>query len=221
MSAVTHTTAKDQVKATACEQITVANDPVEFYHSLPDLDHALLSISKINFETLLDKVSTLLAPYGDKYGLSLLHRHFSLEEGEIMVESGNIMKPIIPAKEVKLYEKRWDRNGKPYEYSTEQQEPVPSELLKDFRKIVPEFTSLGIYSRKGDDETIQWMEYTDVDDRTHINRPRNKDSEDAPQTAWYSKDGAPLTRGCGGTCVKNTLRSGKVRSHTKIAHKKK
>ncbi|WWD05231.1 hypothetical protein V865_003304 [Kwoniella europaea PYCC6329] len=193
-------------------------DPVAFYQSLPDLEHAVLTLSTVDFDKLLEKVTDLLRPYGDKYGLCLLHRHFPLFKDEIMVESGNVMQPTLKTGDGQFYEKRWDRFGRAYEYSVGEQEIIPVQLLQDFREIVPKSTSLGIYSRKGDDETVQWMEYTDPEFRTHTNRPRTEESDDAPQTACYSKDGQPLTRGCGGTCRKNNVRSGTVVTHTVIEH---
>ncbi|WVW85054.1 hypothetical protein I302_107090 [Kwoniella bestiolae CBS 10118] len=187
----------------------------ELYNSLPSLEAALNSLKRVNFDEFLADVSDLLAPYGDGFGLSLIHRHFDLLTDEMMVENGDTMKPVFASAQdyVKVCEKRWDREGRAYEYSIEEQNPVPSKLLEDFRRVVPADASLGLYSRRGDDESVQWVEFTNDDQRCHWLVPRTEEIEGAPQTAWYSKDGRPLTRGCGSTCVSNGKKGGVIKKN--------
>ncbi|WVW85053.1 hypothetical protein I302_107089 [Kwoniella bestiolae CBS 10118] len=208
----------DKAKTIDMQKTNIVNDPAAFYLTLPDLEEAIKSLLTVNFDDVLAKVTDLLVPYEDKFGLSLVHRHFPIFPNELMVEDGPVMKPFAKDANTEFFEKRWDRYGRPYEYSTTRQAPIPEKLLRDFQALIPDSTYLGLYSRVGDDETQQWMETTHPDKRLHLNVPKTDEYADAPETAWYSKDGAPLTRGCGSICVPSKTIRGTTFNHVKHTH---
>lgn len=189
------------------------------YEALPSLQAATNTLESFDFDKVRDSVGELLLPYGEQYGMCLIHRHFSLNEDEVMADDGLVMKPhTLNSKE--FYPKRWDRNGNVYEFSTVPQHDISAALLEAFRAIVPENASLGLYSRQGDDEdqNTPLVEECQVSDRSHHLVPRQPEHDGALETAWYTVQGQPIMRGCGKTCRQKTTRQGVAYGHETTWH---
>lgn len=184
------------------------------YNSLPSVEVANAALP-FDFDATLAKVEHVFRPHGTKFGLCLTHRHFALQEGEIMVENANdVMKP--EAISTTAYAKRWTRDGTPYEYSAEPQNEVSAELLRAFKQVVPAGSFLGIYSRAGDDETSSALvEVCNENDRSHYRESRpSVDESDLVYTSWFSPEaGRPMMRGS--VCIRITV-NGADKTHISV-----
>ncbi|KAL1413844.1 hypothetical protein Q8F55_001628 [Vanrija albida] len=161
-----------------------------YYSALPTVDQAHESLSRVQFDAIKSKVGKLLLPYGDAFGMCLVHHHFDLFEGEVMAEGKDgVCKPHLKSSGETFYPKRYDRNGKAYEFSTLAQEGIPDMLFEAFRAIVPEEAHLGLYSRQGDDEDADVVEVTSGGDKERVHRlvPRapEHDNEIIMTTSWF------------------------------------
>lgn len=90
-----------------------------YYATLPTVDQAARTVQELDdFDSLLRDVGELLRPYGDSLGMCLLHHHFKLEDNEIMVDGVNgVAQPREIGQLPKVFPKRFDRNGKAYEFA--------------------------------------------------------------------------------------------------------
>ena len=70
----------------------MATDPV-IYNTLPTLEEADKRF--VERQKMLVTISSLLASYGNKFGLCLVHTHCTLTAGEIMLANGNISGPAL------------------------------------------------------------------------------------------------------------------------------
>ena len=100
------------------------------YNSLPSVDDADKKF--INRDQIFSKIAPLLAAYDNKFGLCLVHRHCSLEDGEIMVATGNVTQP---ERNVECYPERWLATGEPYEFNRTPRPSPPRELFEEFQKM--------------------------------------------------------------------------------------
>ena len=107
------------------------DDHVQLYNSLPSLQESQARFR--NRQEIFEKLSPLLSRFSNKYGVCLVHRHCTLEEGEKMVATGGISSP---QRDAKCHPLRWLATGEPFEFTTEVTEPPPRELLESFRQIV-------------------------------------------------------------------------------------
>ena len=96
---------------------------VDTYNRLPYIWDAAgvfanqLKSSNLTMETLLQKLEPLFSKGDDagKYGIWILHRHFSLQAGERMVETGDTTEPTI-ADSPCIVAERWNAEGRALEY---------------------------------------------------------------------------------------------------------
>lgn len=157
------------------------------YNGLPSVEDATTALPPDLEWRVLVEVEKILRQHSSKFGLCLTHRHFSLEEGELMVEdTEGIMKPRLAEPNVMFYPKRWIQNGIPYEFSTQPQLLIPDNLWHKFQQLIPRDSFLGLYSPEGgpsDEERL--VEFCDPITRTHYRKrdPRATDAE-LICTAW-------------------------------------
>lgn len=110
------------------------------YNSLPSIGDADKKF--VNRSQIFSKLSPLLAAHENKFGVCLVHRHCSLEEGEMMVATGNISQP---ERNVQCYPERWLATGEPYEFTRKPTRLPPQELLEEFQRIVHGVDVLGLF----------------------------------------------------------------------------
>jgi hypothetical protein len=110
------------------------------YNSLPSVVEADRKF--LCRDQIFSKLSSLLAAYGNKFGVCLVHRHCELEDGEMMVATGNITQP---ERNVECYPERWLATGEPYEFNRNPTRSPPRELFEEFQKIVDAVDVLGLF----------------------------------------------------------------------------
>jgi hypothetical protein len=110
------------------------------YNSLPSVDAADKMF--VNRDQIFSRLAPLLAAYDNKFGLCLVHRHCALEEGEMMVATGNVTQP---ERNVDCYPERWLATGEPYEFTRTPIPSPPRELFEEFQKIVHAVDVLGLF----------------------------------------------------------------------------
>lgn len=111
------------------------------YNALPSLEEA--DAKFVNREHIFAKLAPVLAKYDRKFGVCLIHRHCDLEEGEMMVATGNISQP---ERNVTCYPDRWLPTGEAFEFSRNQAPSPPQELFEEFRGIVQGLGVLGLFN---------------------------------------------------------------------------
>lgn len=112
------------------------------YNGLDTLEVANSKLLKHNPQQLLPTLGPLLKKYDYKYGICLVHRHCELEDGEIMISTGNIAQPERAAE---YYPDRWLATGEAYEFSDEPSEAPPQDLLEEFQNYIQGIDVLGLF----------------------------------------------------------------------------
>jgi hypothetical protein len=168
------------------------------YNTLPSVEEANAKFS--NRDEIFSKLGPLLAKYNSQYGVCLVHRHCDLQEGEVMVATGNISKP---EKDVQCYPEKWLATGEPYEFSKEPTVPPPEELFKEFQKIVENVGVLGLYFNRGEDIPVR-VPIERTEGRQNITETHPGDDNDPiPDmipTSWRSTPWGSIMNATG--CVK-------------------
>ncbi|PVF95387.1 hypothetical protein CPB86DRAFT_827927 [Serendipita vermifera] len=127
------------------------------YNTLPTLKEARNQLE--DKEGILSKLVPILAKYENQYGVCLVHRHCTLEEGEAMVAEGNVSQPETSGS---YYPERWLSTGEPYEFNREPCKSPPENLLKEFQEAVGEIHVLGLFfvnnSGKADEIAVERTE---------------------------------------------------------------
>jgi hypothetical protein len=127
------------------------------YNTLPSIEEADRRF--INRGEIFSKLTPIIAPYADKFGVCLVHRHCALEEGEMMVSTGNISQP---ERNVQCYPERWLPTGEAFEFSREFSSAPPQELFTEFRNLVRDIGVLGIFVVQEEDRKGELiMEHTE------------------------------------------------------------
>ncbi|EAU82323.2 hypothetical protein CC1G_06633 [Coprinopsis cinerea okayama7 len=116
------------------------------YNDLPTLDAADAAFT--NRDEVLKKLAQLLTSlpeeYKGLYAISLVHHHYDLNPGEIMVTNDRITAPELIASmhdSANVVPERWTAAGMPFEYVRLKEgevgvPPPPDFLLEAFQKIV-------------------------------------------------------------------------------------
>jgi hypothetical protein len=112
------------------------------YNRLYSLEEANAKFMKHDPKQLLPTLAPFLKKYDYKYGVCLIHRHCELQDGEIMISTGNVTKP---ERVTEYYPDRWLVTGEPYEFSDEPSEPPSQDLLEEFRNLIPGVDVLGLF----------------------------------------------------------------------------
>ncbi len=112
------------------------------YNSLLDVDTADQHFPHPVRDDIFAKLKPVLQQYGNnKFGVCLIHRHCSLEEGERMVSDGDVSQP---QRDGPSYPERWLATGEAYEFSREKTISPSEELLEKFRIIMGEIKIIGL-----------------------------------------------------------------------------
>ncbi|KDR68298.1 hypothetical protein GALMADRAFT_1354777 [Galerina marginata CBS 339.88] len=172
------------------------------YNSLPSVEEAATKF--INRAHIFLKLASLLAEYEHKFGVCLVHAHCKLEEGEIMVSSGNVTQP---ERDVEGYPECWLASGEPYEFTKKPIASPPPELFSQFREIVDGIDVLGLYAVSAPPSSGILREHTDG--RKNITTiVASADPQDI-ETAWLPGVVNPILRSCSRACVYDPIRGGK------------
>ncbi|KAJ5382384.1 hypothetical protein N7517_000295 [Penicillium concentricum] len=165
------------------------------YNNLPTLEDAEKRF--IDRETIFTAVGSLLAKYGNHYGLCLVHAHCNLTDEERMLSRGNISQPEIYTLLGNYYPERWLSSGDPYEFTTRPTVSPPAALVDEFNSLTAVIGVLGLY-HIGDEVNGKMIEYTEG--RRNILVPLSDTDESQAsnhtETAWNLGKGDPVTIAC-------------------------
>ncbi|KAF8965064.1 hypothetical protein BDZ97DRAFT_811940 [Flammula alnicola] len=161
---------------------------IDTYNNLPSiakgdkLFHDQLKASGFTLDQLLSELAPLFSE-GDnagRYGIWLLHHHFSLTTGERMVARGDISEPTTDVSSLIVAE-RWNDEGEELEHRyvddiDDVPPPPPAEFMKRFKTIIDarKINALGVcYAPNGrDTEKIKegyiFLESTNHGGRKHV-----------------------------------------------------
>ena len=174
-------------------------------------------------DEIFAKLITVLQQYGNnRFGVCLIHRHCSLEEGERMVSDGDISQP---QRDAPAYPERWLATGESYEFSREKTTSPSEELLERFRTVIGDIKVLGLcYIRDEETEGILRVERTEGRSNITAIVPSNA-APNAITTAWHplrpSKAqnqtlGQPIAPAL--ACVVVCIKSTKTAVHVSAGH---
>ncbi|KAJ6019510.1 hypothetical protein N7522_001577 [Penicillium canescens] len=179
------------------------------YNNLPTLDDAEKRF--IDREPVFTAVGSLLAQYGNLYGLCLVHAHCTLTDKETMLSRGNISQPEILTLLDNYYPERWLASGVPYEFTTRPTVPPPAALVDEFNRLTADIGVLGLY-HIGDEINGKKIEYTEG--RKNILLPFSdtdvSQAANYTETAWNLGKGDPVTMACMIVCDSRNTRDGSV-----------
>jgi len=126
------------------------------YNELPSVEAAHAAFIARN---ILSQLYDVFANH-EEFGISLVHRHTTLEDGEVMVHNGDITQPerivgSIPGEALvvdiggthperlkKAYPHAWLITGQPYEYTLHPTPALPPQLIQRFHAEVKQ-TNVG------------------------------------------------------------------------------
>ncbi|OCH92254.1 hypothetical protein OBBRIDRAFT_833592 [Obba rivulosa] len=114
------------------------------YNALPPVEIADALFK--DRDTMLSKLTPLLAKYDNQFGVCLVHAHCTIEDGEKMVAQGNVSEPM---RDIPCYPERWLATGEPYEFNHELTKTPPAELFDAFRALIGDITVLGLFYAGG------------------------------------------------------------------------
>ena len=86
------------------------------YNTLPTLGDA--DPKFIERDSTFKQLGKLLSNYDGGFGACLVHAHYRIAEGEAMLVTGNISKPVQPEEKESCFPERWMVDGTPYEFTT-------------------------------------------------------------------------------------------------------
>ncbi|KAJ5971842.1 uncharacterized protein N7479_001760 [Penicillium vulpinum] len=179
------------------------------YNNLPTLEDAEKRF--IDRGTIFSAVGSLLAQYGNLYGLCLVHAHCTLTDEERMLSRGNISQPEIFALPGNYYPERWLSSGVPYEFTTRPTVPPPAALVDEFHRLTADIGVLGLY-HIGDEVYGKMIEYTEGRKNILVALSDTEESQSAnhTETAWNLGKGDPVTMACMIVCDSRNTRDGSI-----------
>ncbi len=135
-----------------------------------------------NRNEILGQLGPVLKQYGNnKFGVCLVHRHCMLEEGEMMVSSGNVCQP---ERDGVAYPERWLATGEAYEFNRDETTSPSEELVENFRRVVGDIKVLGLFYVR--DEGLSGIMLERTEGRRNItNIIPFGTLENALTTAWH------------------------------------
>jgi len=166
------------------------------YNSLPTIEEAHEKF--FDRDTIFSKLAPLLTLYDNKFGVCLVHSHCELEEGEVMVASGNISQP---ERDAQCYPERWLATGEPYEFNRLPTQSPPPDLFSRFRDIVAGIDVLGLYFVGDDYPSGVLQEWTEG--RTNFTKSVEKARSQDIETGWLPGTKDPITMTCYRTCERD------------------
>ncbi|KAL9120742.1 MAG: hypothetical protein Q9187_002704 [Circinaria calcarea] len=112
------------------------------YNTLPTLEDAEERFT--DREQIFAACKSLLAQYGNIFGLCLIHAYCNLTDEEIMLGSGNVSQPEKTSELTKsYYPERWLSSGKAYEFTTRRTITPPAALIDAFDQRTAHIGVLG------------------------------------------------------------------------------
>jgi len=193
-------------------------NPTTLYNSLPSLKEAEKQF--VNRDQIFSKLAPLLAAYGNRFGACIVHRHCTLEEGEMMVATENISQP---ERNVACYPDRWLATGEPYEYHRKPAPSPPQGLFEEFQKIVDGMQCLGLFFVRDEGEGGVSLERTEgrknIVEIVEASTPRKSIT-----TAWRLQSGTSHLYECneciesGGSHVENADKMTELEQRSDIGH---
>lgn len=183
-----------------------------YYNTLPEVLEADQRFQKR--DEMFSALKQLLAKHGNMYGLCLIHRHCTLESGEIMLSEGNMSQPVSITANLDCYAERWLSSGKPFEFTTQPTGPPPAALLRDFSALVGDDVVLGLYyaapidDKEDAEPQLEWTEGR----KNWLRLKTAYDTElNTIGTAWRSRGDGPMVveMKCVMECIWATTKSGK------------
>jgi hypothetical protein len=169
---------------------------VALYNDLPLVEDADRKF--VDRPQIFSKLAPLFAAYDNQFGACLVHAHCKLEDGEMMVASGNVSQP---KRNTQCYPERWLGSGEPYEFNSRPTISPPPDLLCKFKSIVDGIDVLGIYFAGDIQSSGILLEWTEG--RTNLTKIVTE-TIDLPfiETAWIPGKGpSPVTMMCIIGCV--------------------
>ena len=167
----------------------------KMYNALPTLEDADKLF--VDREGIFAAAATLLAQYGNAFGICLIHAHCTVTEDEIMLAHGNISQPKKVSSLDKFYPERWLPSGEAYEFTTRPTTSPPPALMDEFSQLTSHIGVLGLYHVDNESKG-KMIEHTEG--RTNILMPyvdTGKESTgDFTETAWNLGRGDTVTMAC-------------------------
>ncbi|KAK4494765.1 hypothetical protein PRZ48_014121 [Zasmidium cellare] len=162
----------------------------KYYSTLPDVIEA--DERFCDRTRLFQDIGRLLAEHGNEFGLCLVHRHCTLEEGEIMLSENGVSQPVQASLAADCYAERWLPSGQPFEFSSQSTETPSAALFSQFRALVGDDSSLGLYyapQSSESEEMKRLLEWTEG--RKNLTRQMTSDDIDLDtvETAWRCRAG--------------------------------
>ena len=180
----------------------------KMYNALPTLEDADKLF--VDREGIFAAAATLLAQYGNAFGICLIHAHCTVTEDEIMLAQGNISRPKKVSSLDKFYPERWLPSGEAYEFTTRPTTSPPPALVDEFNQLTSHIGVLGLYHVDNEGEG-KMIEHTEG--RTNILMPYvdtiEASSGDIIETAWNLGKGDPVTMACVIVCDARVTRNSK------------
>lgn len=109
------------------------------YNKLPSLAEANQKFR--DRDDILKRLASVFAKHDRRFGVSLIHSHCKLEQGEKMVAEGPISQP---ERNVECFPEHWLATGEAYEFTKKPTISPPSDLLTEFQSIIGDIGVLGI-----------------------------------------------------------------------------
>lgn len=150
----------------------------QLYNKLPNIIEAHKQFT--DRKRILIQLAPLFSKYNKQFGLSLVHRHCKLEEGEKMVADGPISQPTV---DVQCYPERWLATGEPYEFNRRPTISPPQGLLEDFRNITGDNEVLGLCYILEEDQ-VDGVQVERTEGRVNITEVAEKGSAGQIPTCW-------------------------------------
>lgn len=104
-----------------------------FYDTLQTLEEADKLF--VDRDKIFAAVTSLLARYGNTFGIFLVHARCTLTDDEIVLTQGNTSKPAKTSSLTECYPVRWLPSGEAYEFTTRRTTLPPVALVHLFNQL--------------------------------------------------------------------------------------
>lgn len=182
------------------------------YNDLPTLEEADDRFTERD-QTFV-KVGSLLAQFGNVFGLCLVHAHCTLSDDEMMVGRGNVSQPEKNTQATEVYPERWLSSGQPYEFTSRPTVTPSAALFEAFYQLTSHIGVLGLYYIDKENKPAKMIEHTEGRKNILLPYTDADKGHEATQTltAWDLTSLDPVTMACNKiiVCDSRTTREGAV-----------